>query len=257
MRGSGEIEVGGERLPLDADHLARVGPEAQRKVSPARTGSGCWSSAASRARSTRRRKSASWARRTRWRARGARGPPSLGCPPVLAGPAPSKPGQGGPGSAGSGGIAVRCGSARRARRPSRGCWGRGAGGGSGRRGRPAGRGGAGAHAAVAAALRRSAAPAPPSAGPQQPVGAGEAEGVAVVGQVDAEGERPGIPLCPTLPSRRIRSIARNHCSVRPAGAVRQWTPRPARRRGSRRCGRCRAGPRSPRRRRACARSRRP
>ena len=34
MRGGGEIEVGEERLPLDADHLVRVGPEAKRKVSP-------------------------------------------------------------------------------------------------------------------------------------------------------------------------------------------------------------------------------
>ena len=32
MRGGGEIEVGEERLPLDADHLVRVGPEAKRKV---------------------------------------------------------------------------------------------------------------------------------------------------------------------------------------------------------------------------------
>jgi mannose-6-phosphate isomerase-like protein (cupin superfamily) len=35
MRGSGELEVGGEggeRLPLDADNLARVGPGEMRKV---------------------------------------------------------------------------------------------------------------------------------------------------------------------------------------------------------------------------------
>jgi mannose-6-phosphate isomerase-like protein (cupin superfamily) len=32
LRGSGEIEIDGERLPLDADHVARVGPEARRKV---------------------------------------------------------------------------------------------------------------------------------------------------------------------------------------------------------------------------------
>ncbi len=35
MRGSGELEVGGEdgeRLPLDADHVARVGPLEMRKV---------------------------------------------------------------------------------------------------------------------------------------------------------------------------------------------------------------------------------
>jgi mannose-6-phosphate isomerase-like protein (cupin superfamily) len=32
LRGSGELEVDGERMPLDQDHMARVGPEAQRKV---------------------------------------------------------------------------------------------------------------------------------------------------------------------------------------------------------------------------------
>jgi mannose-6-phosphate isomerase-like protein (cupin superfamily) len=32
MRGGGEIEVGEERFPLDADHLVRVGPTEQRKV---------------------------------------------------------------------------------------------------------------------------------------------------------------------------------------------------------------------------------
>jgi mannose-6-phosphate isomerase-like protein (cupin superfamily) len=32
LRGSGELEVDGERLPLDGDHIARVGPAAKRKV---------------------------------------------------------------------------------------------------------------------------------------------------------------------------------------------------------------------------------
>jgi mannose-6-phosphate isomerase-like protein (cupin superfamily) len=32
LRGSGELEVDGERVPLDADHIARVGPAAKRKV---------------------------------------------------------------------------------------------------------------------------------------------------------------------------------------------------------------------------------
>lgn len=34
MRGGGEIEIEGERLPLDGAHLARVGPGAKRKVWP-------------------------------------------------------------------------------------------------------------------------------------------------------------------------------------------------------------------------------
>jgi len=34
MRGSGEIEIDGERFPLDGDHMARVGPETKRKVLP-------------------------------------------------------------------------------------------------------------------------------------------------------------------------------------------------------------------------------
>jgi hypothetical protein len=32
LRSSGELEVDGERMPLDADHIARVGPAAKRKV---------------------------------------------------------------------------------------------------------------------------------------------------------------------------------------------------------------------------------
>jgi mannose-6-phosphate isomerase-like protein (cupin superfamily) len=32
LRGTGQIEVGGERLPLDADHIVRIGPEERRKV---------------------------------------------------------------------------------------------------------------------------------------------------------------------------------------------------------------------------------
>lgn len=34
LRGSGTLEAGGERCPLDADHMARVGPEVTRKVTP-------------------------------------------------------------------------------------------------------------------------------------------------------------------------------------------------------------------------------
>jgi mannose-6-phosphate isomerase-like protein (cupin superfamily) len=34
LRGGGEIEIEGERFPLDPDHLARVGPAAKRKVYP-------------------------------------------------------------------------------------------------------------------------------------------------------------------------------------------------------------------------------
>ena len=32
LRGTGEVEVDGERLPLDGDHIVRVGPTAPRKV---------------------------------------------------------------------------------------------------------------------------------------------------------------------------------------------------------------------------------
>jgi mannose-6-phosphate isomerase-like protein (cupin superfamily) len=32
LRGGGELEVDGERMPLDEDHMARVGPLEQRKV---------------------------------------------------------------------------------------------------------------------------------------------------------------------------------------------------------------------------------
>ncbi|MBS1887796.1 MAG: cupin domain-containing protein [Actinobacteria bacterium] len=32
LRGTGELEVDGERMPLDPDHIARVGPAEQRKV---------------------------------------------------------------------------------------------------------------------------------------------------------------------------------------------------------------------------------
>ena len=36
LRGGGELEVDGERMPLDDDHIARVGPAARRKVYRAR-----------------------------------------------------------------------------------------------------------------------------------------------------------------------------------------------------------------------------
>ncbi|MBS1890486.1 MAG: hypothetical protein JST59_04285 [Actinobacteria bacterium] len=32
LRGAGELEVEGERIPLDEDHMARVGPTEKRKV---------------------------------------------------------------------------------------------------------------------------------------------------------------------------------------------------------------------------------
>lgn len=34
MRGGGEIEIAGERFPLDGDHVARVAPETKRKIWP-------------------------------------------------------------------------------------------------------------------------------------------------------------------------------------------------------------------------------
>jgi hypothetical protein len=34
LRGGGEIEVDGERRPLDGDHMVRVAPEGRRKVWP-------------------------------------------------------------------------------------------------------------------------------------------------------------------------------------------------------------------------------
>lgn len=38
LRGSGELEIGGERFPLDADHVARVGSGTMRKVWPGAEG---------------------------------------------------------------------------------------------------------------------------------------------------------------------------------------------------------------------------
>jgi hypothetical protein len=34
LRGGGELEIAGERFPLDSDHIARVGPEVKRKIWP-------------------------------------------------------------------------------------------------------------------------------------------------------------------------------------------------------------------------------
>ncbi len=34
LRGGGEIEIAGERFPLDSDHIARVGPGIKRKIWP-------------------------------------------------------------------------------------------------------------------------------------------------------------------------------------------------------------------------------
>jgi hypothetical protein len=38
LRGEGEIEIGGERHPLDCDRMARVGPAVKRKVWPGAEG---------------------------------------------------------------------------------------------------------------------------------------------------------------------------------------------------------------------------
>jgi mannose-6-phosphate isomerase-like protein (cupin superfamily) len=38
LRGEGEIEIAGERFPLDSDHMARVGPGISRKVWPGANG---------------------------------------------------------------------------------------------------------------------------------------------------------------------------------------------------------------------------
>ena len=38
LRGSGEVEVDGERYPLDSEHVIRVGPTATRKVLPGSEG---------------------------------------------------------------------------------------------------------------------------------------------------------------------------------------------------------------------------
>jgi mannose-6-phosphate isomerase-like protein (cupin superfamily) len=34
LKGSGTLEADGEQYPLDTDHIARVGPEVKRKVTP-------------------------------------------------------------------------------------------------------------------------------------------------------------------------------------------------------------------------------
>ena len=69
LRGGGELEIAGERFPLDSDHIARVGPEVKRKIWPGDEGSACSSSAACRARPTKRPTSRNWVNRTRWRAK--------------------------------------------------------------------------------------------------------------------------------------------------------------------------------------------
>jgi mannose-6-phosphate isomerase-like protein (cupin superfamily) len=38
LRGSGEVDIAGERFPLDSDHVARVGPGVMRKVYPGADG---------------------------------------------------------------------------------------------------------------------------------------------------------------------------------------------------------------------------
>jgi mannose-6-phosphate isomerase-like protein (cupin superfamily) len=38
LRGDGEIEIAGERFPLDSDHVARVSPGTKRKVWPGSDG---------------------------------------------------------------------------------------------------------------------------------------------------------------------------------------------------------------------------
>ena len=41
LRGGGEIEIEGERFPLDPDHVARVGSGVKRKVWPGDEESAC------------------------------------------------------------------------------------------------------------------------------------------------------------------------------------------------------------------------
>ena len=41
LRGGGEIEIEGERHPLDADHVARVGPGVSARSGPATRASAC------------------------------------------------------------------------------------------------------------------------------------------------------------------------------------------------------------------------
>ena len=48
LRGDGEIEIDGERFPLDADHVAASRRAPAARSGRARTGSGCLPSAASR-----------------------------------------------------------------------------------------------------------------------------------------------------------------------------------------------------------------
>jgi mannose-6-phosphate isomerase-like protein (cupin superfamily) len=38
LRGDGEIEIAGERFPLDVDHIARVAPDVKRKIWPGADG---------------------------------------------------------------------------------------------------------------------------------------------------------------------------------------------------------------------------
>jgi mannose-6-phosphate isomerase-like protein (cupin superfamily) len=38
LRGSGELDIAGERFPLDSDHVARIGPGVMRKVYPGANG---------------------------------------------------------------------------------------------------------------------------------------------------------------------------------------------------------------------------
>jgi mannose-6-phosphate isomerase-like protein (cupin superfamily) len=38
LRGGGELEIDGERFPLDTDHVARVGPGVKRKIWPGAEG---------------------------------------------------------------------------------------------------------------------------------------------------------------------------------------------------------------------------
>ena len=59
LRGGGEIEIEGERFPLDADHVVRVSAGTKRKVWPGRRGHPrCW-------RRRRARRPLRGARRTR------------------------------------------------------------------------------------------------------------------------------------------------------------------------------------------------
>ena len=195
LRGGGEIEIDGERFPLDPDHVARVAAGIKRKVWPGRTASACWPSAATPASSTRPRTTPSSANPTRWPAE------SLSPGPVAACRAARGRGSRGPAAAGSAGNA---GSSRRAQaqREDRAArvrdqlWCR--------------------QLSQSAVIRRGPVPAPaPESGEAGKTGCNSQSGPASRKtsryslSITPKASGPGIPLRPTRPSRCRESIARN------------------------------------------------